>query len=112
MGQIKIRGVIFLLCISSFVQAKIEEPVQWESKLYGDNPLTGKIWSSKSKTFLSTEEFGDAILSANYLILGEKHDNPDHHILQLSIIEHLIADNNLSLLAFEMMGPDSQKLSD
>lgn len=112
MGQIKIRGVIFLLCISSFVQAKIEEPVQWESKLYGDHPLTGKIWSSKSKTFLSTEEFGDAILSANYLILGEKHDNPDHHILQLSIIEHLIADNNLSLLAFEMMGPDSQKLLD
>jgi uncharacterized iron-regulated protein len=72
----------------------------------------GKIWSSELNNFLSTKQVENAILGAKYLILGEKHDNPDHHILQRSIIEHLIANNNLSLLAFEMMDPDSQKRLD
>jgi uncharacterized iron-regulated protein len=94
------------------VQAAIEERVNWDSKLYDDHPLVGKIWSSELKIFLSAEQIENALLGAKYLILGEKHDNPDHHILQRSIIEHLIANNNLSLLAFEMMDPDSQKRLD
>jgi uncharacterized iron-regulated protein len=104
--------LFFFLCISSFVQAEIEERVQWDSRLYDDHPLVGKIWSSELNNFLSTKQVENAILGAKYLILGEKHDNPDHHILQRSIIEHLIANNNLSLLAFEMMDPDSQKRLD
>jgi uncharacterized iron-regulated protein len=111
-APIKIHDVIFFLCISSFVQAEIEERVQWDSRLYDDHPLVGKIWSSEFNNFLSTEQVENAMLGAKYLILGEKHDNPDHHILQRSIIEHLIANNNLSLLAFEMMDPDSQKRLD
>jgi len=109
---IKIHNVVFCLCISSFVQAAIEERVYWDSKLYDDHPLVGKIWSSELKIFLSAEQIENALLGAKYLILGEKHDNPDHHILQRSIIEHLITNNNLSLLAFEMMDPDSQKRLD
>ena len=112
MAQIKIHDVIFFLCISSFVQAEIEERVHWESKLYDDHSLVGKIWSSDLKDFLSAEQIENALLGAKYLILGEKHDNPDHHILQRSIIEHLIANNNLSLLAFEMMDHDSQERLD
>ena len=112
MVPIKIHNVVFCLCISSFVQAAIEERVYWDSKLYDDHPLVGKIWSSELKIFLSAEQIENALLGAKYLILGEKHDNPDHHILQRSIIEHLIANNNLSLLAFEMMDPDSQKRLD
>ena len=61
---------------------------------------------------MSAEQIENALLGVKYLILGEKHDNPDHHILQRSIIEHLIANNDLSLLAFEMMDPDSQKRLD
>ena len=112
MVPIKIHNVVFFLCISSFVQAAIEERVNWDSKLYDDHPLVGKIWSSELKNFLSAEQIENALLGAKYLILGEKHDNPDHHILQRSIIEHLIANNNLSLLAFEMMDPDSQERLD
>ena len=112
MVQIKIHSAIFFLCISSFVQAEIEERVHWNSNLYDDHPLVGKIWSSELKHFLSAEQIETALLGVKYLILGEKHDNPDHHILQRSIIEHLIANNNLSLLAFEMMDPDSQERLD
>ena len=112
MVPIKIHNVVFCLFISSFVQAAIEERAHWDSKLYDDHPLVGKIWSSELKIFLSAEQIENALLGAKYLILGEKHDNPDHHILQRSIIEHLIANNNLSLLAFEMMDPDSQKRLD
>ena len=75
MVPIKIHNVVFFLCISSFVQAAIEERVNWDSKLYDDHPLVGKIWSSELKIFLSPEQIESALLGAKYLILGEKHDN-------------------------------------
>ena len=110
MVQTKVYQILVLFFLSSTVQAKLEEKVSWDSKLYDDHPLVGKIWSSGSERFLSVKNFEDALISARYLILGEKHDNPDHHTLQLSIVEHLIAGNNLSLLAFEMMDSDSQEI--
>ena len=112
MAQTKLHQILLLLFLSSIVYAKLEERVNWDSKLYVDHPLVGEIWSSKTEEFLSVEDLEEAFLDASYLILGEKHDNPDHHALQLSIIKHLIEGNQLSILAFEMMDSDSQELLD
>ena len=53
-----------------------------------------------------------SIEDSKYLILGEKHDNPDHHALQLSILNHLLDLDKVSLVSFEMMDTSSQSLLD
>ena len=40
------------------------------------------------------------------MLLGEKHDNPDHHALQREILTALIDDAALGAVSFEMMATD------
>jgi uncharacterized iron-regulated protein len=43
---------------------------------------------------------------ADFLLLGEKHDNPDHHLLQAEVLRSLIAVGRRPAVAFEMFGLD------
>ena len=96
-----------LLSLSANSVAQLSDPAEWQSKLYADHVLVGKIWDSGTNSFIATEELSTSILNAKYLILGEKHDNPDHHSLQLQVIEFLIDSSALNKLALEMMDSDS-----
>ena len=112
--MVRAKYIYFLIVMATSVYAfpQIERPLDWQSRLYLGHELVGKIWSSKRQEFLSIEEFASSIEESRYLILGEKHDNPDHHSLQLSIINHLIRRDLVSLVAFEMMDTGYQNLLD
>ena len=112
MVRAKYTYFLIMIAISVYAFPQIERPQDWQSSLYLEHELVGKIWSSERQEFLSVEEFTSSIEDSRYLILGEKHDNPDHHSLQLSIINHLIRRDLLSLVAFEMMDTSFQKLLD
>lgn len=104
---------IFTLAIFSVVlsaQAQIELPPSWESSLYADHLLVGQIWDSKRDRFVQPAELIDSIESASYLLLGEKHDNPDHHLLQLTLLDYFLAQQQVSSVAFEMMDSDQAQL--
>lgn len=45
----------------------------------------------------------DAVRTSALLILGEKHDNPDHHALQLHLLRRLAEDSALGSVSFEML---------
>ncbi len=79
----------------------------WESPLYADHPLVGKLWHSASGEFVERTELWNRLDTAQYLILGEKHDNPDHHTLQLQLLNELIAQDHLSRLTLEMLDSSS-----
>ncbi|MCG8415253.1 MAG: ChaN family lipoprotein [Pseudomonadales bacterium] len=81
----------------------------WESTLYADHPLVGKLWHSASGEFVEQAALWDKLESAQYLLLGEKHDNPDHHVLQLRLINELIAQDQLSRVTFEMLDSSSSE---
>lgn len=87
-----------------------QEGERWQSALYLDHPLVGSIWDVKNKRQLSTDDLLQELESARYLLLGEKHDNPDHHNLQYAVTSSIIASGKLSLLSFEMMTEESQPL--
>ena len=108
------KYILFIISVSVSVYAvsQIEQPLDWQSRLNIEHELVGKIWSSKRQEFITVDEFTSSIEESRYLILGEKHDNPDHHLLQLSIINHLVSRDLLSLVAFEMMDTSSQNLLD
>ncbi len=57
-------------------------PLNWQSENLRDHPLVGRIWSVKDKDFVSVRDFGRQIALARFVLLGEVHDNPDHHLWQ------------------------------
>ena len=104
---------LILLASFSFVlsaQAQIELPAAWESSLYSDHFLVGQIWDSKLNEFIEPEALLKKLERANYLLLGEKHDNPDHHLLQLFMLDYFLRQDLVSSVAFEMMNSDQALL--
>lgn len=45
------------------------------------------------------------LAEARYVLLGEKHDNPDHHVLQARMLRALTAAGRRPAVAFEMFTP-------
>ncbi|MAU97897.1 MAG: hypothetical protein CMP81_18805 [Fulvimarina sp.] len=78
-----------------------EQP-EWQSRFFADNPLVGGIFQGDGNPADAAALIG-AARSARYVLLGEKHDNPDHHRLQSDIVADLAQNAaNLSLV-FEMI---------
>ncbi len=66
-----------------------------------EHPLLGKIWSLADKEFVDEDDVFDALAAADYALLGEKHDNPDHHFLQARAIAAIAPPD--SIVAFEQL---------
>jgi len=66
----------------------------------------GKIWDVHAAAFVSRDELFDRLAQSRYTILGETHDNPEQHRLQLNVLEGLAARGQRSVLAMEQF--DSQ----
>jgi len=111
-ARTRFSSFFLLLAVAHSSSAQLTVPSQWQSELYADHELVGQIWDSSVDAFISVEEIANKSLAASYLILGEKHDNPDHHALQLAFVNLLLNNNKLKQLVFEMMNTDSQSLLD
>ncbi len=77
----------------------------WESPRLRDHPLTGRIWRARDGAFITAEQLGSRLGDAGIVLLGEKHDNPDHHRLRLGLLERLLDSSGLGLLSMEMLVP-------
>ena len=71
--------------------------------LYSDNPLVDKIWQVKSASFIQKEQLIKRITEADYLLLGELHDNPVHHRHQAWVINQLALAGRDAGIAYEMI---------
>jgi uncharacterized iron-regulated protein len=73
-----------------------------------DHGLTNKIWSVETRQVVSYDALVKAASSATFVLLGEKHDNPDHHSYQARILQSLIGTGKRPAVAFEMLNWDQQ----
>ena len=71
--------------------------------MYPDHSLVGTIWHADSNTFVSVAELTQALDAAQYILLGEKHDNPDHHRIQRNVLAYLFASDQAVTVSYEMM---------
>jgi uncharacterized iron-regulated protein len=71
----------------------------WRSTVSADHPLVGRIWSVRDGRFASEDELLADLRAVPYVMLGEKHDNPDHHRLQAELVGEL----QPKACAFEML---------
>lgn len=110
MATIRQLITLAIFIFVSSAQAQIELPVDWESSLYSDHSLVGQIWDSELDEFIEPDQLMSKLEGASYLLLGEKHDNPDHHLLHLALLDYFIGQGVVSRVAFEMMDTDQAQL--
>lgn len=77
--------------------------MDWQSPYLRNHPLVGSVYAPSETRFLSEAGALDRLAGARYVLLGETHDNPDHHLLQARFIEGLTEHGRRPALAFEMI---------
>jgi uncharacterized iron-regulated protein len=82
----------------------------WKSPLGQNHPLTGRIWDVSSARFIDRETLVERLARADFVLLGERHDNPDHHMLQAEVLRSLIAVGQRPAVGFEMLGLDDTSI--
>ena len=77
--------------------------MNWTTTLHQDHPLVGRIWDVAGGRFVDEEALRTAVVSTQYVLLGERHDHPDHHRLQAELVRATIRAGRRPALAFEML---------
>lgn len=78
----------------------------WVSPLARLTSDTGDIRDLRDGRTLTPTALIDRLAAADFVLLGERHDNADHHRLQAWIAERLFAQERRYALAFEMIDGD------
>lgn len=68
--------------------------IDWKSPIALEHPLVGKIYDSKGE--LTPDKLGDHLAASRYVLIGEKHDNIDHHQLELRLLQLLLGQKKKS----------------
>ncbi|MCH8000398.1 MAG: ChaN family lipoprotein [Proteobacteria bacterium] len=80
----------------------------WVSEHARAHPLAGRIWQPAEGRFVEAEAVVAALAAARFVLLGEKHDNTDHHRIQAWLLAHLIARGRRLAVAFEMFTSEQE----
>ncbi len=80
---------------------------KWESEYYRDHALVGKIWDSESNSWLNEKQLILQASQYDYVLIGETHNNADHHRLQSQLLNLLVAAGAKPVVVMEMLEIDS-----
>jgi uncharacterized iron-regulated protein len=78
----------------------------WSAPLAQNHPLVGRIWLPPTSRFAEEGELVERLVQSDFILLGERHDNPDHHRLQARLLAKVIATGRRPAIAFEMIAPE------
>ena len=81
---------------------------EWQSPLNQDHPQVGKVYELSSQMEISSTELYDKVHKASIVLVGEKHDNPDHHRIERDILKAFTRLEGNQAVIFEMLD-DSQQ---
>jgi len=91
------------LCLSPVFTIAALPP--WTAPEQRDHPRVGAVLDTQAQAWIEPGELVDRLASAPYVVIGEKHDNPDHHALQRWLLEQLHARRPQAWLLLEMLVP-------
>ncbi|HKQ62821.1 MAG TPA: ChaN family lipoprotein, partial [Candidatus Polarisedimenticolaceae bacterium] len=80
--------------------------IDWESKEEQKHPLVGRIWDVKAGTFIGEDTLVARLVTSRFVLLGERHDNPDHHVLQAKLVRAMVEFGRRPAVGFEMLSTD------
>ena len=73
-----------------------------------DHAQLGQIVELTSGQVITPQQLVERLAKAPRVLVGEQHDNPDHHALQLWLSRELAARRPQGSLLLEMLNPDQQ----
>jgi len=94
---------LVLATIPSLAKSADDPRLNWQSELNRSHPLAGRIWSAADKRFVELPSLVRTLAEADFRLLGETHDNPDHHRLQAWLIGAIAESGQRPAVVFEMI---------
>ena len=91
------------LLATALPAAAFDLPGEWRSAHFRDNPLVGSLRTGEGQA-LDMARLDAALAGARYVLVGETHDNPDHHRIQAAIVAGLAG--RRPAVVFEMITAD------
>ncbi|MGI9405519.1 MAG: ChaN family lipoprotein [Hyphomicrobiaceae bacterium] len=95
-----------ILCVTALPAASGQT---WKSANLRDHPLVGKIYDTAKQEFISRDTLIDRLARVPYVLLGEIHDNADHHELQAAVILELVKRGRKPSVVMEMIKASQAK---
>ena len=96
-----ISVIFFLYSTAEILSVCLAE--NWKAPYFQDHHLVGKIWDTHKNSWLTEKQLFTELLEYDYILLGEAHTNPDHHILQARIIDHISTNGEKPVVVMEML---------
>ena len=100
-----------MLSKSSTMTELKKKPV-WQSPLLLQHNLVGRIWRPSDGRFVDQDLLVEDLVRSSFILLGEKHDNKDHHLLQARLIRELTEHGRRPAVVCEMIPEAKQEVLD
>ncbi len=84
----------------------------WQATEQLDAPHLGQAWDTQAQRWIGADQLVSELAGRARVVVGEKHDNPDHHRLQLWLLQELQARRPQAALLMEMLQPGQQAAVD
>jgi uncharacterized iron-regulated protein len=100
-------GLRALAALGIAVLGACAQSLPWQHSLGTQHPLVGRIYQVSGQRFVDEATLLADLAAADFVLLGERHDNRDHHRLQARLTRAL-QDARPRAVAFEMIPSDRQ----
>ncbi len=105
----KVLSVGALLACLAALAACSAGPWHKRAPLLRDHPLVGVVWDVRTEGRIAREALMDRLAAARFVLLGERHDNPDHHRIQADVLGALVARGKRPAVVMEMLDLDDSE---
>lgn len=97
--------LLLLVALTALGGCSVLAP-EWRARYGREHPLAGRIFDVEDGRFIDRVELMGKLADAEFVLLGERHDHPDHHRLQAEIVGALIEGGRRPAVAFEVFDVD------
>ncbi|MCL2450294.1 MAG: ChaN family lipoprotein [Polyangiaceae bacterium] len=87
-------------------------PEVWQSAVDRSHPLVGTLWSVGDHRAVTETELAARLGAARVVLVGETHDNPDHHLLEARVLQMFAERHPAPAVVFEMLDAPDQPAID
>ena len=74
-----VTGASLLVTLPARAADPAPAPLDWISAANREHPLVGKLYAADRRRFVPLDLLAREIVFEDFVLLGEVHDNPDHH---------------------------------
>lgn len=99
---------VALSLLLSACQASLPALPAWQSPVGLEQAELGRIIELRTGAVLTPAQLVERLAKAPRVLVGERHDNPDQHALQLWLLRALATRRGQGSLLLEMLNPEQQ----